>query len=141
MYDLLRAGALAPHAIPLYRRELLALARAGVVTRTPDGSFAVPADTSAPRPATIHPPAPFTPSPRPVLRNLNVRVPPEVHEALDMLAQDRGVDRSEVVREIFADVLPRLIDARTQPSRPTRSGTHRINTPAPSGDLAASDIS
>lgn len=112
VYELIRIGHLTPHMAPLYQRELLALANAGVITRTPGGGFESPHVLVDGRPPTVPPPAPVPP-PKPSLVNLNIRVPPDVIEALDML----GENRSDIARQILAEALPRLIKGK--------SGTHR----------------
>lgn len=110
VYELIRIGHLTPHMAPLYRRELLALANAGLVTRTPDGGFEAPHVLVDGRPPSVPPPLPPKP---PSLVNLNIRVPPDVIEALDML----GENRSDIARAILAEALPKLLRAK--------SGTHR----------------
>lgn len=121
-YELIRTGHLTPPMAPLYRRTLAALAHAGLITRTPDGGFEAPAVLVDGTRAPSAPPPP----PKPVLVNLNIRVPREVIEALDML----GENRSDVARAILAEALPRMLEARTAPSPAHKSGTHRAASSA-----------
>lgn len=136
VYELIRVGHLTPHMAPLYQRELSALARANLITRTPDGRFEAPAVLvdGTPRPPSVPPPPP-PPPPKPILVNLNVRVPAEVIEALDMLASDaEDGNRSDVARGILAEALPRLLEARTRPAR-TKSGTAPRTTETSNGAI------
>lgn len=123
VYELIRIGHLTSHMAPLYRREISALAAAGLVTRTPDGGFEAPFVLVDGRPASVPPPAP-PPPPPPKLVNLNIRVPAEVLEALDLL----GGNRSDVVRTVLARELPRMLEAQTAPTAAPRpgSGTRRL---------------
>lgn len=105
-------GALPESAIlALYRREVSALAHAGLVERTEAGLRivgAAPAQTPTPAPITIP-----TPPPREILENLNVRVPHAVHEGLELIAGGPG-RKSDVVRAIIAFALPVLVDAHAR---------------------------
>jgi hypothetical protein len=124
VYELIRTGQLLPHMAPLYPHAIRALAQAGMITRTPDGGFEAPAVLVDGRRTPSAPPPP----PKPVLVNLNVRVPKEVLEGLDLL----GENRSDSARTILMDGLRRTLEARTAPENgnASESGTHTLRRTA-----------
>lgn len=130
VYELIQTQAHTPAVITaLYRREVLALARAGLLERAPDGTFIQPTPAAS-RPASVPPPSKSVPPPAPPWRNLNTRCPEEVFESIALLAggDDTG-KRSDIVREALARGLRIMIEERTRPER-TKSGTRRAVTPA-----------
>jgi len=98
VYDLVsRGGVDASHAA-LYRRQLGALARAGLVARNADGSYAaVPS-----QPVTLMPPAPPAAPAAPPMVTLVCRVPAEVVASLDATAAASGRTRSDAARDALA---------------------------------------
>jgi hypothetical protein len=108
VYDLVtRGGVDASHAA-LYRRQLGALARAGLVRRTDEGAFvassAQPVTIAAPggnAPANgIHPPAPPA---EPPMVTVTCRVPAEVAQAIEELANSTpGTARADIIRAALA---------------------------------------
>lgn len=117
VFDLVRTNALPADALrALYRRELGALARAGLITRTETDTYIVTPERPASQP------------PKVVLVNLNVRVRPELKAMLEALAKDGGQDMSDLVRPMLERGTIDLAEARTSantPSTPRRpaSGT------------------
>lgn len=106
VYELVERGAIDAAHAGLYRRNLLALARHGLVRRLDNGSYAAIRAATDTRPPEA--PAPVTtvssvPPPPEVeaLVTLVVRVPQEVIDMLDAI----GPSRSKAARAIFARTL------------------------------------
>jgi hypothetical protein len=106
VYDLVtRGGVDASHAA-LYRRQLGALARAGLVRRTDEGAFvassAQPVTIAAPggnAPANGHTPAPPA---EPPMVTVTCRVPAEVAQAIEALAAGANTARADIIRAALA---------------------------------------
>lgn len=100
VYELVERGAIDAAHAGLYRRPLLALARAGLVRREDDGAYtAIQAKTDK-RASTPPPAAPPPPASEP-MQTLVVRVPAAMLEALDAI----GPTRSEAARVVLARAL------------------------------------
>lgn len=98
MYELAELGALRAVHAPLYRRQIAALTRAGLLTR--EGDRIVP--THPRGPASAPPPAlPEAPPAPPPKVTLVVRVPAEYAEAIDAEIRD-GETRSDAARRVIA---------------------------------------
>lgn len=102
VYHLVEAGGVGPTHAALYRRQLGALARVGLVTRADDGAYRVV-------PASVPPPAPEAPGQSRPWATLVVRVPQAWIDVLD----DKGPSRSEALRAVLGKALA------------SQSGSHR----------------
>lgn len=99
VYELAELGTLRAVHAPLYRRQIAALTKAGLLTR--DGDRIVP--THPRGPASAPPPAltPEAPPAPPPMETLVVRVPVEVVEAIEAEIRE-GETRSDAARRVIA---------------------------------------
>jgi hypothetical protein len=104
VYELVERGAIDAAHAGLYRRPLLALARAGLVRRDDDGAYTAVQAKGDKRASTPPPAAPVSvppPPEAPPMQTLVVRVPVAMLEALDAM----GPTRSEAARLVLARAL------------------------------------
>ncbi len=111
VYELAEVGALDASHAALYARPIGKLARAGLLTRTPDGAYqAVRAatDTRPPR-TTIAPAAVIQAPPKaPSMYPVQARIPQEWVDAIDAM----GPDRSTTLRALLGRALANGSGAR-----------------------------